>query len=134
MRRKSCDEYAFLTTGRSSCADLGGDVVPNVGYLSLWEEIDTTLVGAGSLSWLGTSRDVAVPVSLTGDKTGHSSCLWGSPGGDRRNGFSLASMRQRASLIGLELAIRAMGGLGRGFSDSGLAEGWARLGESGSLT
>ena len=42
-------------------------------------------------------------------------------------------MRQRVSLIGLVVAARAMGGVGRGFSDSDLGEIWVKLDGSGDL-
>lgn len=42
-------------------------------------------------------------------------------------------MRQRVSLIGLAVATRAMGGVGRGFSDCDVGENWVRLDGSGDL-
>ena len=51
-------------------------------------------------------------VGFAGNRTGQSSCWSGCSGGDRRNGFSLASIRQRAS--GEVLTTCAIGGLGKG--------------------
>lgn len=51
-------------------------------------------------------------VGFAGKRTGHSSCWPGFSGGDLRNGFSLASIKQRAS--GAVVRICATGGLGKG--------------------
>lgn len=59
-------------------------------------------------------------LDLFGQRTGQSSCLEGLPGGERRKGLSLASISDRVSLRGLDPTTSAIGGLGSGFSDSGV--------------